>query len=120
MFTGEHSIEAQFDIINITELIVIMTVYGFDEFVVPLSFEPILYPEHYNPDTNDMVKYGTGFRQEDDELIYFATKSTNRTEYETNHSLTFSIEINHFITYASFSVDVSTYRIFNRCLYLEE
>lgn len=106
-FTGDYSLEARFDLINITELIVIMTIYGYDQFDIPLNFTPILVPQYLITESNESPKFGVGFRQENDELVYFATKTSSKTNATTNHTLSFTAEIEHYITYVSFTVDVS-------------
>lgn len=110
VFTGEYSLEAKFDIINITELVIIMSIYGFDQFNLPLNFKPILVPQFLVTEDNNTPKFGLGFRKENDELIYFYTQTTTKTTKPTNHSLHFEAKIEHFITYVSFSVDVSSVR----------
>lgn len=106
-FTGEYSLEAKFHLYNITEMVIVMSIYGFDSFNVPLHFQPILVPQFLLTQDNAAPKFGLGFRQPFDELIYFATQTTARTKTKQNHSLTFEESVEHFITYVSFSVDVS-------------
>lgn len=110
VFTGEYSLEAKFDIINITELVIVMSIYGFDQFNLPLNFKPILVPQFLVTEDNNTPKFGLGFRRENDELIYFYTQTTTKTKNPTNHSLHFEAKIEHYITYVSFSVDVSSVR----------
>lgn len=107
VFTGEYSLEARFDIINITELVIVMSIYGFDQFNLPLNFIPILVPQFLVTENNASPKFGLGFRQPNDELIYFYTQTSARTKQRTNHSLSFTANLEHFLTYVSFSVDVS-------------
>lgn len=84
-----------------------MSIYGFDSFNVPLHFQPILVPQFLLAQDNASPKFGLGFRQPQDELIFFATQSTAKTKAALNHSLAFDETVEHYITYVSFSVDVS-------------
>lgn len=84
-----------------------MSIYGFDSFNIPLHFQPILVPQFLLTQDNASPKFGLGFRRPNDELIYFATQTTAKTKTKQNHSLSFEESVEHFITYVSFSVDVS-------------
>lgn len=113
-FTGEYSLAATFHLVNITELVIVMSIYGFDQFSVPLDFQPILVPQSLRiadggVDGSDGsgAKFGLGFRRAADELVYFYTQSTLRTDALRNHTLVFETELEHHITYVSFAVDVS-------------
>lgn len=99
--------ESKFFLFNVTELIVTLVVYGFEQYNVPSDFQPILVPQFLIMEDDDTPKFGVGFRQSDDELLYFQTQSSIKTKYLTNHTLEFSADVDHFITYVSFSVDVS-------------
>lgn len=88
-------------------MIVTLVVYGFEQYNVPSNFQPILVPQFLIMEDDDTPKFGVGFRQSDDELLYFQTQSSIKTKYLTNHTLEFSADVDHFITYVSFSVDVS-------------
>lgn len=107
VFTSNYSLESKFFLINVTDLIVTLAVYGFEQYNVPSDFQPILVPQFLIMEDDDVPKFGVGFRQFDDELLYFLTQSSIKTIQLTNHSLEFSTVIEHFITYVSFSVDVS-------------
>lgn len=110
-FTGEYSLAAHFQLVNITELVIVMSIYGFDQFSVPLHFRPILVPQFLIAGDGDVgggtPKFGLGFRRPADELVYFYTQSTTRTDGARNHSLIFETLVEHYITYVSFAVDVS-------------
>lgn len=107
-FTGEYSLAATFHLVNITELVIVMSIYGFDQFSVPLDFRPILVPQFLRSADGGAPKFGLGFRQHADELVYFYTQQTTRTTAARNHSLVFeALLVEHYITYVSFAVDVS-------------
>lgn len=106
-FTGEYSLAATFHLVNITELVIVMSIYGFDRFAVPLDFRPILVPQHLQAADGGTPKFGLGFRRDADELVFFYTQSTQRTDGSRNHSLVFEATLEHYITYVSFAVDVS-------------
>lgn len=105
--------ESKFFLFNVTELIVTLVVYGYEQYNVPSDFQPILVPQFLIMEDDDTPKFGVGFRQSDDELVYFQTQSSIKTKYLTNHTLEFSADVDHFITYVSFSVDVSANCIWN-------
>lgn len=84
-----------------------LVVYGYEQYNVPADFQPILVPQFLIMEEDDKPKFGVGFRQSNDELIYFQTQSSIKTKYLTNHTLEFSADVEHFISYVSFSVDVS-------------
>lgn len=107
-FTGEYSLAATFHLVNITELVIVMSIYGFDRFSVPLDFRPILVPQFLHRADGGAPKFGLGFRRPADELVYFYTQQTQRTPAAArNHSLVFEARLEHYITYATFAVDVS-------------
>lgn len=86
-----------------------MSIYGFDQFNLPLNFKPILVPQFLLAQDNRSSKFGLGFRELNDDLIYFHTQTSRQTDRATNHSITFTARVEHYITYVSFSVDVSVF-----------
>ncbi|XP_037052173.1 uncharacterized protein LOC119085782 [Bradysia coprophila] len=108
VFTGNYSLESKFFLYNVTKLLVTLVVYGFEQYNVPSDFQPILVPQFLITEDDDTPKFGVGFRQPNDELLYFQTQSSIKTKYLTNHTLDFIAEVDHFITYVSFTVDSKT------------
>lgn len=110
-FTGDASLAAHFELVNITELVIVMSIYGFDQFAVPLDFRPILRPQFLLSGAADAEggtpQFGLGFRRRGDELVHFYPQETTRTDGRRNHSLVFETVVRDYITYVSFAVDVS-------------
>lgn len=59
-FTGNYSLESKFFLFNVTELLVTLVVYGFEQYNVPKDFQPILVPQFLITEDDDTPKFGIG------------------------------------------------------------